>query len=144
MTLHEILVRKGSEVYCTTPDTTLDEVVCRLVKKNCGSLVVRDENNSQPMVGIITERDILRACCANKDSYGKVSVADVMSTELVTGSPTDSVSETMGLMTRNRIRHLPVVEGNMLVGLISIGDIVKAQFDKLQLENHYLKSYIQS
>lgn len=144
MTLHEILARKGSEVYSTTPETKLDNVVCRLVEKNCGSLVVRDENNSQPMVGIITERDILRACCANGKKYGDVKVADVMTKDVVTGSPSDSVAETMGLMTQMRIRHLPVVEGGMLVGLISIGDVVKAQFDKLQLENHYLKSYIQS
>lgn len=143
MTLHEILSRKGSEVYCINPDATLDHTVCRLVEKNCGSLVVRDKNNSQPMIGIITERDILRACCAEGRAYGNVKVSDVMTRDVVTGSPSDSVNDTMGLMTRKRIRHLPVVESGMLVGMISIGDIVKAQSDRLQLENHCLKSYIQ-
>jgi len=145
MTLHEILARKGSDVYTVGPDVTLDVVVCRLVEKNCGSLVVQDESkNSQPLIGIITERDILRVCCAKKKQYGDVTVAEVMTTDVITGSPSDTVNDTMGLLTRNRIRHLPVVESGMLVGMISIGDVVKAQFDRLQLENHYLKSYIHS
>ena len=144
MILQEILVQKGSEVYSTGPETRLDDVVCSMVEKNCGSLVVRDENDAQAMVGIVTERDILRVCCGKKELYGGVKVGDVMTTDVIVGSPSDTVNDTMGLMTRKRIRHLPVMENGKLVGMISIGDVVKAQFDKLQLENHYLKTYIQS
>ncbi|REJ66927.1 MAG: CBS domain-containing protein [Planctomycetota bacterium] len=143
MTLREILDRKGRDVYATTPHAKLGEVVCRLVEKNCGSLVVRDEA-TQKMVGIITERDILRVCCAEGASYGEKVVDDVMTRKVVTGAPSESVGEVMSKMTRNRIRHLPVLEGGELVGMISIGDVVKAEADQVQLENHYLKSYIQS
>ena len=67
-----------------------------------------------------------------------------MSSNLVTGTPDDSVEEIMGLMTDRRIRHLPVIDDGQLAGLISIGDVVKAQHQRLSVENHYLKSYIQS
>ena len=71
-------------------------------------------------------------------------VTDAMSRDPVTGSPSDTVEDTMGLMTERRVRHLPIVDDGRLLGIISIGDVVKAQHDNLTLENHYLKSYIQS
>jgi CBS domain-containing protein len=67
-----------------------------------------------------------------------------MTADVVIGSPSDSVEDTMGLMTDRRIRHLPVIEDDQLLGLVSIGDIVKAQHDRLTMENHYLKSYLHS
>jgi CBS domain-containing protein len=94
------------------------------------------------MLGIITERDILRACAARRGPLESTRVSDVMTTNVVTGSPCDSVEDTMGLMTEHRIRHLPVLENDKLVGIVSIGDIVKAQHDALTMENHYLKSYL--
>jgi CBS domain-containing protein len=71
-------------------------------------------------------------------------VRDAMSRDPITGSPNDSIDDTMGLMTERRIRHLPIVVDDQLVGLISIGDVVKAHHDEVAMENHYLKSYIQS
>ena len=143
MTLEEILRSKGTEVYTISPDATLADVVQALVARNCGSLVVCRDDDSVAMVGIITERDILRACAAHNGSLDRVRVVEVMSGGLVTGSLRDEVEAVMGVMTRERIRHLPVVESGRLIGLVSIGDIVKAQHDRLTMENHYLKEYIQ-
>jgi CBS domain-containing protein len=142
MLLQEILQSKGSEVLSISPQNTLDDVVQKLVKNNCGSLVVCEQEDPCRMVGIVTERDILRACAARK-SLGQVRVQEVMSRNPVTGSPGDSVQDAMGQMTNRRIRHLPIVdEQGGLVGIVSIGDLVKSQHDQLSMENHYLKSYI--
>ncbi len=144
MTLAEILRVKGSAVHTIGPEATLEDVVQSLVRHNCGSLVVCRPSGGEmgPMLGIITERDILKVCAARKTPLHQLRVADAMSVKVVTGSPQDSVEDTMGLMTDHRIRHLPIVEDERLVGLISIGDVVKAHHDHLSLENHFLKSYI--
>ena len=142
MIIRDILAVKGSHVFATTPDVTLQRVVELLVEYNCGSLVVYERDHSKRMVGIVTERDIMRACAAGR-VLQQTRVGDIMSREVVTGTAEDSVEDTMGLMTDNRIRHLPVLEENMLVGVISIGDVVKAQHDSLSAENFHLKSYIQ-
>jgi CBS domain-containing protein len=144
MTLREILHSKGHVVHTIGLTATLEDVVQRLVGHNCGSLVVCDADQpSGRMVGIITERDILRAVAMHKGSLSKVGIADAMTRDVTIGAPTDSVEDTMGLMTQLRIRHLPVVEDGQLLGLVSIGDVVKMQHDRLTMENHYLKSYIQ-
>jgi CBS domain-containing protein len=142
MILQEILRQKGSTVYTIRPDASLDDVVRTLVHFNCGSLVVTEGDSSSPMLGIITERDILRACAAKCAPLDQLRVGEAMSRDVTVGSPADSVEDTMGTMTNRRIRHLPIIEDDRLVGLISIGDVVKAQHDHLTLENHYLKGYI--
>ena len=141
MKLMDILSTKGSAVYSIHPEATLAELAEALVAHNCGSLVVLHE---QRMVGIITERDFLKSYVSTKKDLSSLYVSDFMSPNVTTGSPEDSVSETMGLLTSKRIRHLPIVDGNGdLVGMISIGDVVKAQHDELSVENHFMKSYIQ-
>jgi CBS domain-containing protein len=141
MTLQDILRVKGSAVHSISPEATLDDVVQTLVARNCGSLVVCDEGM---LAGIITERDILKACAAHPGEFKQLRVRDVMTVDPVTATPQDSVEDTMGLMTNRRIRHLPIIEDGRLAGMISIGDVVKAQHDSLSLENHYLKTYIHS
>lgn len=138
MILAEILDAKGHKVFTTHPDATLADVVDELVERKCGSLVVCAD---EQIAGIITERDILRAC-ARRQPLGELRVSEFMSTHLSIVSPTDNVEDVMGLMTDCRIRHLPVVKEGKLVGLVSIGDVVKAQHDELSHENHYLKSYL--
>lgn len=144
MTLRDILADKGSQVHTISPAATLDDVVQKLVQNNCGSLLVCEPNGGREprVVGIITERDILRSCAARK-TLDQVRVLEVMSPKLITGSPADTVEETMGLMTEQRIRHLPILEKDRLVGMISIGDVVKAQHHAFAVENEYLKTYIQ-
>ena len=141
MKLESILSVKGNEVHSIEPSATLAEVVAKLVSCNCGSLVVCQ---GEQMVGIITERDIMRACADRTTALEDRTVEAVMSEDVVTGKLEDEVEKIMGLMTQNRIRHLPVIENDQLAGLVSIGDVVKAQHDLLTMENHYLKSYIQS
>lgn len=145
MTLNDILRAKGSTVHCIGPDATLDEAVGELVRHNVGSLVVcRPEAEGERPAGIITERDVLHHCASGKCKLGSVKVADVMSAELVTASPNDAVEEIMGVMTKKRLRHLPVSAEGRLVGLVSIGDVVKAQHDRLAIENKFMKDYISS
>jgi CBS domain-containing protein len=142
MKLADILAHKGHKVHSIRPTASLDEVVQVLVRHNIGSLVVCPEEDCKRVLGIITERDILRACAAHRGSLEAIEVSEVMTVDLVTGAPGDSVEDTMGLLTEHRVRHLPVVENDELIGIISIGDIVKAQHDALTMENHYLKSYL--
>ena len=141
MKLLDILSVKGDRVYTIGPEATLADLAEAMVAHKCGSLVVLHEDR---MVGIITERDFLNSYVSTKKDLTQLAVADFMSTDVITGTPEDSVSDTMGLLTEKRIRHLPILnKGGDLVGMISIGDVVKAQHDQLSVENHFMKSYIQ-
>lgn len=146
MKLMDILRVKGTSVHCISPQAKLCEVVHQLNEFNIGSLIVREDMGGRPgrVVGIVTERDILRACDCENAAWGEKRVSDVMSKDLVVGSPLDTIDDTMGQMTNHRIRHLPVMDGDELKGMISIGDVVKAHHHLAVVENHYLKSYIQS
>ncbi len=147
MTLREILQSKGALVFKIEPDASLDEAVQCLVKHNVGSLVVCDsmaDSEQPPMIGIITERDILRMCAANRGALSEIAVSEAMSFPVTTAGPEDNIAHAMNLLTQRRIRHLPVENDGTLCGMISIGDLVKAHGEALSLENHYLKSYIQS
>ena len=140
MRVCEILKRKGDTVYQISQNASLADAVERLVNFNCGSLMVNGENL---IVGIITERDILKSIASQKKDLSELLVCDFMSRKLIVGHPTDEVADIMGKMTTHRIRHLPIFENERLAGMISIGDVVKAMFDLLAEENHYLKVYIQ-
>lgn len=139
MKLRHILQHKGREVHGISPADTLERVVEKLVGHNCGALVVFEDER---MIGIISERDVLRACAELKQPLD-ARVRDRMTADLITASPDDDVEHVMGLLTQHRIRHLPVLDAEQLVGVISIGDIVKAQHDELSNENQFLKQYIQ-
>ena len=106
MKLQDILQVKGTDVHTISSEATLAEVVRKLVDDGCGSLVVC---SSGQMVGIITERDILRACAGNNATLHEIKVSVHMTSEVISGSLTDSVEDTMGLMTKRHIRHLPVI-----------------------------------
>ena len=141
MNLHDILSQKGSALFTVAPRAKLAEALQVMVQHNCGSLVVC-ENES--MVGIISERDLLRALADSPQALNDMQVADRMTRDVITGCPSDDLNKVMGIMTQHRIRHLPVLENGRTCGLISIGDIVKAQHEQLARENHFLMSYIQS
>ncbi|MCA9267810.1 MAG: CBS domain-containing protein [Planctomycetales bacterium] len=139
MKLHEILAVKGATVFSICSKATLAEMAQSLVDHNCGSLVVIDDGK---MCGIITERDFLKAFINARRPLGELSVRDYMTREVATGSPEDDVNDVLGVMTDRRIRHLPILDGEQLVGMVSIGDLVKAQHDQLTVENHFMKNYI--
>ena len=144
MILKNILSAKGSTVHCIEADATLHEAVQKLVEHNVGSLLIVEEDaEGKRPVGIVTERDLLRYCASGECKLERAKVSDVMSTELITASPDDRVDQIMGVMTQKRIRHLPVCEKGRLVGMISIGDVVKAQHDRLAVDNRFMKDYIQ-
>jgi CBS domain-containing protein len=144
MRLQEILSVKGSTVHTISPDATLQEAVNTLVERRIGALVVcrSDAAGEVSLVGIISERDILHACLPERKPLAEVRVSEAMSATLVTGVPDDEVEQVMGLMTTLRIRHLPVLVEGQLAGIISIGDVVKAQHDSLALENRFMRDYI--
>ncbi len=147
MTLREILQSKGGQVYKIEPDASLDEAVRLFVKHNIGSLVVCDsmaDAERPPMIGIVTERDILRIYAAHRGSLEEIAVSEVMSFPVTTCTPDETVSHAMNMLTIRRIRHLPIEKDGDLCGMISIGDLVKSHSEELSKENHFLKSYIQS
>lgn len=146
MTLYDILKVKGTTVYTIGLDATLQEVAEELTRRKVGALVVcdRDALAGERLAGIISERDLLRVFASRRGPLESLKVRDVMTTQLVTASPNDSVEQVMGLMTDRRIRHLPVLSDDRLVGMVSIGDVVKAQHDRLAMENHFMKNYIAS
>jgi signal-transduction protein with cAMP-binding, CBS, and nucleotidyltransferase domain len=103
---------------------------------------VRDSPGG-PILGIITERDILRAVAARRAPLEELRVSSCMSRDLITAQANDDITVAMRLMTTHRVRHLPVVEGETLYGIVSIGDIVKAHHDELEVENGLMLTYIQ-
>lgn len=146
MFLRDILDEKGSTVHTIAPDASLEDLVRRLVEYNIGAMVVsrRDDAGNEQLVGIITERDLLHYCGAHRFASLSVSVSEVMTANLITGSPDDRIADVMGLMTRKRIRHLPIVSEGHLVGIISVGDIVKSEYNRLAMENRFMKEYVHS
>ena len=140
MRIKDILKRKGDHVHSIGPSETLKEAMSRLVEHNIGSLMVQD--SSGEILGIITERDILRHCAVGKAWPDDIRVKNVMSTDLIIGLPDDELNYVMGIMTKNRIRHLPVMDGDELQGIISIGDVVNAHLREAEFENRMLRDYI--
>lgn len=139
MKTQDLLQVKGAQVHSISPTASLDQVVQSLVAHNCGSLMVMD---GPKMCGIITERDILRTVAGDTRKLNEINVTEKMSKELVTCSPTDELADLMLVLTENRIRHLPVVTDRDVVGIISIGDVVKGRQKSLAKENEFLRSYI--
>jgi len=142
MKLRDILRVKGHHVYTVRPDQTVQDAVQILMQHRVGALLVEDAERRA--VGIITERDVLRECVDRAAKLSHVPVREAMTRDLIIGVPDDEIGYTMGIMTQNRIRHLPVMDGDHVAGMISIGDVVKATLDETEYENRYLKEYIQS
>lgn len=140
MRVEDILRNKGREVYRISLGATMANVAQALMRHNCGALVVCHPCGE--MAGIISERDVLRAFAEEHRPLDQMRVDDRMTSRVVTGDLRQTVEEVLELMTERRIRHLPILEGRRLVGLISIGDAVKAIQHALVAENHMLLSYI--
>jgi CBS domain-containing protein len=134
-----ILERKGSAVYSVSPDATIAEAVAEMNRHRVGSVLVLDGGR---LVGIFTERDVLRRVVGASIDPRRTLVSDVMSAGVITITRDATVEETMTLFTEKRCRHLPVVEDGRLIGTISIGDITRYMADQHRAEAEHLKAYI--
>ncbi len=140
MTVASILRHKGHDVASVPPATTLSDIAMTLTDRRIGAVLVRDTLGK--LLGIVSERDIVR-CLANEgQACLEKSAAQVMTRVLHTVTPTTSTDQAMGVMTNSRVRHLPVIEHDVLVGLISIGDVVKARLEEQAQEVDSLTAYV--
>ncbi len=141
MRVSDILRRKGTGVTTIGPDASIHDAIRVLVEHNIGALVVVDGDEDE-VVGIITERDILRECAVRCDELRTRRVREVMTRDVIIAVSDDKVDYVMGIMTKNRVRHLPVMDDADLSGIISIGDVVNAHLREAEFENRLLKDYI--
>ena len=136
MTIESILRRKGSEVTTITPDVSIKRAADWLRAKNIGALVVM---NGDAVLGLISEREIVHAFSRHGETAGSMLVKEIMQYGVTSVSPDESVNRVMNLMTHHRVRHMPVVRDGKLVGIISIGDVVKYRLEDLELEASVLR-----
>jgi CBS domain-containing protein len=139
-TTRQILQRKGNNVWSVTPDTLVYRALQMMQEKEIGAMVVISEAGD--LEGIISERDYARKVILEGRSSRETATADIMTRELHSVSPNATADECISLMLRNRIRHLPVLEGGKLVGLVSIGDVVKAIVKEQRNTIEHLDNYI--
>jgi|SRR5215475_9508545 len=137
MKVATILKHKGTHVETIRPDARVYSVVWELKLKGIGALVVSDDGRT--VLGIISERDIVRGLIEHGYDLLGLAVSRVMTAPVVTCTPEDSITTVMSLMTRQRVRHLPVIEHDHLCGIVSIGDVVKHRLDEMALEANVLR-----
>jgi CBS domain-containing protein len=136
MTIETILRRKGTNVTTIAPDASVKRAADWLRAKNIGALVVTSENE---VLGLISEREIVHALSRYGEAAGSMLVKEVMQYGVTTVSPDESVNRVMNLMTQHRVRHMLVLCGGELAGIVSIGDIVKHRLEDLELETSVLR-----
>jgi CBS domain-containing protein len=141
MTIAAILKTKGTEVVTLPPSATLAGAVALLAEKRIGAVPVVEGDQ---VVGVFSERDVVYCLAAKGAAALELSVGEVMTAPARTVTPGEPVLGALSLMTRRRIRHLPVVEAGRLVGFVSIGDLVKHRIDRIEQEAEAMRSYIQS
>ncbi|MBY0333238.1 MAG: CBS domain-containing protein [Acetobacteraceae bacterium] len=143
MIIASILGTKGGDVVAVAPEDTVLTVARTMTQHRIGAALVRDPQGA--ILGIISERDIVRGMAGHGPGTSLVPAAQLMTRDLVTVSPRTLVTEALALMTQHRVRHLPVLdEAGRLVGLVSIGDLVKARIDEAEHEAQELRAYVVS
>ncbi len=141
MTIASILREKGNAVTTVTGDLSIHDVVSLLHEHRIGALIVVE---SDRIAGVVSERDVVKCLHEKGAAIFDAKARDIMTSRVLTTSLTDSVGSALGMMTERRIRHLPVVDGDRLVGIVSIGDLVKRRIDDAEHEAGLLKEYISS
>jgi len=139
MNVKRILATKGTNVITIRPEQTVKEAVQLLARHNIGALVVVDEAGKP--AGILSERDVIRRA-AQRDDVLNLKVEDVMTHEVITGVPQDDLRSIANIMTQRHFRHLPIVDGDRLVGIVSITDVVKVERDTYHGEVDTLQSQL--
>ena len=138
-TVKEILGTKGNVVWSIAPQSSVYDAIAEMAERRVGALVVRD---GDALVGIISERDYARKVVLEGRSSKHTAVREIMTSKVVTARPSLSIEDAMALMTEHHIRHLPITEGDTLVGMISIGDLVKSIIDEQKFVIGQLENYI--
>ena len=137
MKVETILKAKGGHVVTVQPNATVGTAIRRLKLERIGALVV--SQNGVELQGMISERDIVLGLAEHGGGLLQLQVAELMTREVRTCTPQDSIKHVMGEMTRSRVRHLPVLEHGKLVGIVSIGDVVKNRLEEVELEASVLR-----
>ncbi len=140
MRLTDILRAKGSHVATIEPGSTIRDLVDLLARDNIGAVVVSRDGNA--IDGIVSERDVVRRLRGADASVLDAAVSTIMTSDVYSARPDDDVRDLARSMTQHRIRHLPVLDGDRLVGIVSIGDVVKSRIDELEFERNQLEGYI--
>lgn len=140
MTVSAILRHKGHEVARVSPTTSIAEVSRCLTSRRIGAVLVMD--NADQLLGIVSERDIVCSLAEHGARTIEMTAAQLMTRDLHIATPSTTVVEATEMMTHGRFRHLPVMEGDRLIGIVSIGDIVKARLEQQALEVDSLKAYV--
>lgn len=134
-----MLRRKGHEVATVAPTATVEQLVATLGEHNIGAAVVTDDER---LIGIVSERDVVRRLRDRGAELLSAAVAEIMTADVLTCAPGDTVDQLAEIMTERRIRHMPVTEDGRLVGIVSIGDVVKSRISQLETDREQLESYI--
>ena len=140
MFVSDILAQKGGLVYTVTPGTSIAQLSQQLSTRRIGSVLVLDGEGA--VAGIVSERDLVRALASHGAKAMELEARQVMTRDVVTCDPDNSIDQVMQTMTQGRFRHLPVVRHGELLGLVSIGDVVKARLEETKHETEALKAYI--
>jgi len=140
MFVSDILAQKGGLVFTVTPGTSVAQLSQQLSTRRIGSVLVLDGEGS--VAGIVSERDLVRAMASHGAKAMELEARQVMTRDVITCDPDDSIDQVMQTMTSGRFRHLPVVRHGELLGLVSIGDVVKARLEEAEHETEALKAYI--
>ncbi len=140
MYVADILNAKGTEVISTGPTETVAATANLLNDRRIGAVIVRDAKDD--VIGVVSERDIIRGIAVNGARALDMEVHELMTREVVSCKPTDTIAEVMRVMTTRRFRHLPVMEDGALKGMISIGDVVKYRLEETEAEGRVLRDYV--
>jgi CBS domain-containing protein len=140
-TLNQLLNAKGGEIYSIAPDAKVIEALQLMAQRDVGALIVMEGGK---LVGILSERDYARKVILHGKSSQDVPVREIMTPEVITVEPSHTVEQCMALVTKRRIRHLPVCENGKLIGVVSIGDLVKEMIAEQEQTIKQLESYIHS
>ena len=140
MLVRDVLHSKGNRIISIDPEATVHEAIAKLVQNNIGSLPVVDHEGR--LIGIFAERDVLRIIHNRGEGFGRMRISEVMTHDPTTCDIIDDVNDVMGQMSEQRIAKVPVLQDGKLVGIISVGDVIKVMYDKVATENHHLLSYI--
>ena len=140
MKVKDILAEKGNRVVTIEKNIKIIDAMAIFSANRIGSLLIVDKDNK--IQGIIGARDVLMSVVTHPDNFKNMTVDMIMTTNLIIGTEDDHVDYILAIMTENRIRHIPIMQGKELRGMVSIGDVVKALLKEKDVENRYLKDYI--